>query len=226
MRGLYLFIIWHNAAKKEAAIMQNINKRFEVFRTYEVNWSDKLFRVNLSRFYGKKLPKSCRKEKEVGFGAFKVVLVYDNKQRLTCGKNKKMINAKARYRKLCGGNVIHASDNEAETNENLLFLFGKNIEEIKSERKRTKPLAYKHDLVGAQGWKSQAEVIDFARKISGVEVCESKQDYQFSALDPFLLSRLLNAKKSKWPCSAKYFIMVNGKELPIYIHKSKPQKTK
>ena len=226
MRGLYLFIIWHNAAKKEAAIMQNINKRFEVFRTYEVNWSDKLFRVNLSRFYGKKLPKSCRKEKEVGFGTFKVVLVYDNKQRLTRGKNKKMINAKARYRKLCGGNVIHASDNEAETNENLLFLFGKNIEEIKAEKKRTNPVVYKHDLIGAKGWENPEEVINFARKISGVEVCEGCQGSEFSAFDPFLLSRLLNAEKSKWPFSAKYFIKVNGEKLPIYIRKSKPQKTK
>ena len=125
-KELYLFIIWQNGRFMEKQIIADLRKKFEIFRIFEVSWKEENFALNLARFYGKKLPKGCKKEKETGAGAFKVCLVYDNNPQYADGKNANIVKSKQDYRQLTGGgNLVHASDNPAETNENLLFLFGK-----------------------------------------------------------------------------------------------------
>ena len=221
MQNLYLFIIWHNAASRDNIIMQDIKRRFKLFRIYNVEWSEKLFAHNLARFYGKKLPKSCKKEREVGLGDFKVVLVYDEKQRIREGNNDRMVCAKRRYRKKCGANVIHASDSIAETNENLLFLFGKTIEEISNEKKSLRITKYNDDLIGANGWKSLDEAVELAKKVNGTEVKDCDNTVKIVSAQTGLLKRLLNAKKGWWPFGNKYFITIGNEQKPIYLFPKK-----
>ena len=75
-KELYLFIIWQNGRFMEKQIIADLRKKFEIFRIFEVSWKEENFALNLARFYGKKLPKGCKKEKETGAGAFKVCLVF------------------------------------------------------------------------------------------------------------------------------------------------------
>lgn len=217
MRGLYLFIIGYNAKKYEDAIICDIKSHFEIFRVYEVNWSEKFFAYNLARFYGKKLPKGAKKEKEVGLGTFKVVLVYDNKQHMVKGKNTRILCAKRRYRKMCGANMIHASDNVAETNENLLFLFGKTANEIVAEQNEKSIVSYNQDVKGCFGWNSWQEALNIVNKLPMIQIKERKHKVCIYGPQPSLIRRVLNARKGLWPFGHKYFIRVHGKKCPLYI---------
>lgn len=148
-KELYLFIIWQNGRFMEKQIIADLRKKFEIFRIFEVSWKEENFALNLARFYGKKLPKGCKKEKETGAGAFKVCLVYDNNPQYADGKNANIVKSKQDYRQLTGGgNLVHASDNLAETNENLLFLFGKTVKDLEQEGPRAEICVVRRDLVG------------------------------------------------------------------------------
>lgn len=152
-KELYLFIIWQNGRFMEKQIIADLRKKFEIFRIFEVSWKEENFALNLARFYGKKLPKGCKKEKETGAGAFKVCLVYDNNPQYADGKNANIVKSKQDYRQLTGGgNLVHASDNPAETNENLLFLFGKTVKDLEQEGPRAEICVVRRDLVGCPVW--------------------------------------------------------------------------
>ena len=131
-KELYLFIIWANARFMAKNLIGDIKKKFELFQAYEISWSKDAFESNLARFYGKKLPKGLKKAKEVGSGPFLALLVHDKNCQFSNGKNIAVSTAKAAYRQMLGKNLIHASDNMEETNENLLLLLGKNIKEIEN----------------------------------------------------------------------------------------------
>lgn len=77
----------------EKQIIADLRKKFEIFRIFEVSWKEENFALNLARFYGKKLPKGCKKEKETGAGAFKVCLVYDNNPQYADGKTQTLSKA-------------------------------------------------------------------------------------------------------------------------------------
>ena len=86
-KELYSFTLWHNSCFMEKQIISDIKKKFEIFRSFEINWSKENFNRNLNRFYGKKSVKEYQKEKELGYGSFKFFLVYDNNPQYSEGKN-------------------------------------------------------------------------------------------------------------------------------------------
>ena len=217
--SIHLFIIWHNAATYEDAIMQDIKNRFDVFRIYYIKWSESYFAKGLARFYGKKLPKNIKKQKEVGLGDFKVVLVYDNAPDMVNGKNRNVTSAKLKHRQKCGANVIHASDNAAETDEELLFLFGKTSQEIIKEPSNDDVILYHHDVIGFPCWESLEEALETVKKIPSTEIREQKDAIWILGPQPFLIKRVLNARKSWCPCGHKHFIDIQDKKYPLYIKK-------
>ena len=217
--SIHLFIIWHNAAMYEDAIIQDIKKRFDVFRTYCIKWSECYFAKGLARFYGKKLPKNIKKQKEVGTGDFKVVLIYDNAPDMVNGKNKNVTSAKLKYRQKCGANVIHASDNTAETDEELLFLFGKTSQEIIKEPFDDDVILYPHDMIGFPCWENLEEALETVKKIPFTEIREQKDAVWILGPKPFLIKRVLNARKNWCPCSHKHIIDIQDKKYPLYIKK-------
>lgn len=60
---------------------------------------------------------------------------------------------------------MHASDNLAETNENLLFLFGKTVKDLEQEGPRAEICVVRRDLVGCPVWDSLQQALDTVRKI-------------------------------------------------------------
>lgn len=220
-KELYLFILWQKARFMEKNIINDIKKNFEIYQSYEVKWTPELFANNLARFYGKKLPKGCRKEKEIGCGPFLLLFVYDNNP--LCDKNNRNFNissAKQKYRQLLGANLIHASDNPEETLENSLFLLGKSIKEIEKETPQPSPILYHQDIKGISSWISIEEALDIVKKIPFTRVSPHKNSYLIHTRHADLVRRLLNARSHfKIPGRHKYFIKINKTKFPIYIRK-------
>ena len=220
-KELYLFIIWQNGRFMEKQIYSDLKKKFEIFQVYDITWKPENFAASLARFYGKKLPKGCKKEKETGAGTFRAYLVYDNHPQISGGKNLAVITCKYNYRQLTGGgNLIHASDNVSETNENLLFLFGKSLKEIEQEEAHTLPQAYSVDVVGCPQWESIDKVLEVVRKIPYTRINAYKNSYLIHSKNADLARRILNANsRFKIPGVHKYFIDIGKTKQPIYIRK-------
>ena len=219
-REMYLFIIWQNARFMEKTIVNDIKKKFELFQIYEITWTPECFANNLARFYGKKLPKGCRKEKETGAGSFLVLLVYDKNPRMSNGRNIAIMTTKQYYRRMMGRNLIHASDNEQETNENIIFLLGKNIKEIEKEESFFIPKPHKHDLVGCAPWSSIDEAIETVRKVPFTKVTPYKDSFLVHSRNASTAKRVLNASnRFKIPGRHKYYIKVGKTKYPMYLRK-------
>lgn len=219
-RELHLFIIWNNARFMEKQILNDIKKKFEIFQTYEITWSEQNFAKNLSRFYGKKLPKSCKKEKEVGLGPFLVVLVHDNHPKMINNRNHNIVATKQSYRHLLGKNLIHASDTTQEATENILFLLGKNVKEIEEAGER--PVQQiSGDIPGSIAWKHIDEALNLAKKIPFTKIISYKESYLIHSRHADIVRRILNATpcRFKIPGRHKYYIKVGKNKQPIYIRK-------
>ena len=164
---LHLFIIWENGREKQKEILEDINKSFEIIKIYEVKWDKEEFSNNLSRFYGTNLPKGSRKELHCGNGEFILIIVkvsnckYEN--RIT-SKGEKIVNInmfdkKNKYREMTGGgDKVHGTNNEIETNHDLTLLLGKNIEDFLKENINKKwdgkIQKINTNLFGAKKWNS------------------------------------------------------------------------
>ncbi len=220
-KELYLFILWQKARFMEKNIINDIKKNFEIFKSYEITWTPELFADNLAHFYGKKLPKGCKKEKEVGCGPFLLLFVYDNNPLYNNEhRNINVSAAKHKYRQLLGANLVHASDNPEETFENTLFLFGKNLKDIEKEIQQSAPVAHNQDIKGICSWNNIEEALDIAKKIPFTRITPYKKSYLIHTRHADLVRRLLNARSHfKIPGRHKYFIKINKTKFPIYIRK-------
>ena len=217
-RNLYIFILWQNGRVKESEFLKDVSQKFEIFQIYEITWSEEDFAPALARFYGKKLPKGCKKEKETGRGPFLAILFYDNNEVFNEYGNGNVMSAKVTYRNFLGGNLLHGSDSSVETNENTLFLFGKNIDEISKESAFLTPKAYRKNIVGFPCWKDFDEALNIARKCPDTTVNTIKNKILIETKHFDMLKRLLNAEKCWW-CNrykittAKGSYLINLKKL-------------
>ena len=195
-KNLYLFILWQNGRVKEKEFLEDVKQKFEVFQIYEITWREEDFAPSLARFYGKKLPKGCKKEKDTGRGAFLAILFFDNNEKWNeAGNNSTVQYAKRIYREFLGGNLLHASDNPVETNENTLFLLGKNLDELASESAFETPKIYNKGLVGFPCWKDLNEALALIRKCPDTTVDTSKKKPVIRTKHVDVVRRLLNAEK-------------------------------
>ena len=220
-RSLHLFIIWDNARFMEKNILNDIKKNFNIFQVYEITWTRASFAHNLTRFYGKKLPKGCKKEKEIGKGPFLSILAYDNHPRFSENKNSNIVSAKHKYRHLLGKNLVHASDNMTETDENILFLLGKNIKEIEKEQAFLSPVSINNDIRGETPWNSIDEALSLTKKIPFTKVVAYKESFLIHSRNADIVRRLLNASpcRFKIPGRHKYYVKVGKSKQPVYIRK-------
>lgn len=218
-KELHLFIIWNNARFMEKQLLNDIKKKFDIFQIYEITWSSENFAKNLSRFYGKKLPKSCKKEKEVGFGPFLAVLVHDNHPKIINNKNHNITASKQSYRLLLGKNLIHASDTSAEAAENILFLLGKSSKEIEAEEPLLSPQPITHDIPGIPCWTNIDEALNLVKKIPFTKTIAYKESFLIHSRHADIVRRLLNASpcRFKIPGRHKYYVKVGKTKKPIYI---------
>ena len=221
-KELHLFLIWQNGRRLEEKILTDIAGKLEIVKTYNISWSEANFADNLTRFYGKKLPRGCKKIKECGTGDFLLILVYDHNPCYYQGVNTNLTSRKYTYRQWFGGGyLVHASDSLREANENLLFLLGKTVRELASEI--TEPwnkshTGYKRDLVGATGWNSLDEVLAIARKVPETTTEQKGNRPVIRTPAPDLMRRLLNAQKACWGLRRNlYNIKINGQKFPLEI---------
>ena len=209
---LHLFLIWERGRYKEKRILNDIEQNFSLLKIVNVFWEKKDFKTNLSRFYGKKLKKSYKKEKSTGTGAFTVALVLDKgaARHQKGNKNAKMVQFKVKYRQWTGGgHLVHASDCAAEANENLLFLFGFTADELKKSYARL-PDFHDRGLLAEYGF---ADEKAFARTLQKMpfEVKVAPHD-EYKCPKPLLLARFLNAQKRAWIFGRnKYRVKIAGK---------------
>lgn len=144
---LHLFIIWENGREKQEEIIEDIKQNFNIIKMYEVEWSKEDFSENLSRFYGTNLPKGSRKELHCGNGKFILVIlkvancIYAKRMTSKGEKivNTNMFDKKSQYREMTGGgDKIHGTNNEIETNHDLTLLLGKNIKDFIKDNENKK----------------------------------------------------------------------------------------
>lgn len=123
----HIFIIWQNGLPMKEDIFKDIRSNFTIRQVFKINWPKHDFCRHLAHFYGKSLPKGCKKEKECGFGNFLLIVVDDKQPSYKDEKNKNIISAKMRYRSMCNGNFVHASDSVEEADKNLSYITGLNL---------------------------------------------------------------------------------------------------
>jgi SAM-dependent methyltransferase len=151
-------------------ILNDLKKKFELLEVYEVNWSPEFFSDNMSRFYGVNLPPGAFKANQHDFGPFLLCIIedknpiYDNRETAK-GETHVNINtfdAKQTYRSWTGGgNNIHASNTEEETEHDLVLLLGKNLKDIRNSLPQAwngKIKSIDSDLVGSKGWKNTSQL--------------------------------------------------------------------
>lgn len=189
-----IFILWHNGRNKEEQVLEEISQTFEIVRKYEICWTSKFFIQNLARFYGKKLPNSRKKLKLCGLGNFLIILVEDKSPEITAeGKNQKMQSAKYKLRQLLGDNYLHASDNQAEAEENLYFLLGKSLKSLLKAPQPKKLRVIKQDLAGTPTWLDEDKFAHAVKFVSGSTY--DKETRTIHTPNRKLLCRILNARK-------------------------------
>jgi SAM-dependent methyltransferase len=151
-------------------ILNDLKKKFELLEVYEVNWSPEFFSDNMSRFYGVNLPPGAFKANQHDFGPFLLCIIEDKNpiygnRETAKGETHVNINtfdAKQTYRSWTGGgNNIHASNTEEETEHDLVLLLGKNLKDIRNSLPQAwngKIKSIDSDLVGSKGWKNTSQL--------------------------------------------------------------------
>jgi hypothetical protein len=183
---VYLFVVWAEARHSERRILCDLAEHFRVLDVVEVQWSaDETFARNLSRMYGDTLPARSDKELECGTGPFLAVVIEDERprhgvRRTSSGMklvNTSIFDARARYRAWTGGGYrVHASDSAAETERNLVLLFGTPTHEFRDRRPPVNgPRTHDADPVGTNGWKSTDEIV-LALDAYGARVTQRSPD--------------------------------------------------
>lgn len=206
----------------EKHIFSDIKKKFDLFQIIDVAWKPSNFAANIARFYGKKLPKGYKKEKETGSGTFRVYLVYDKNPHISGNVNLAINTCKECYRQLTGGgNLVHAAANSAEVAESLLLLFGKTIREIEQEEPSFLPKMYEKEVIGCPKWETAEEFVETVKKIDNTHIRAYKNSYLIHTKNADFVRRIINASTHfKLPGMNRYFVEIGTQKMPIYIRKT------
>lgn len=196
-----LFIIWNKGRSLEDKMLAEIAAKYEIIQICETIWSKHNFSENLSRFYGKNIPRGCKKIRECGTGPFLVVIVRDPHANYVNGKNQTMACNKYHYRKIYGGGfLIHASDNHAEAIENFLFISGQNLDDFIKTQPQPWNKQYfeiKKDLIGTKAWKNGAETLKALAVLPNLKIKTNMDNtiWEVQTNNPNLVCRVLKANK-------------------------------
>lgn len=220
-KEINLFILWANGRSQEDAVLALIARKFNIIQKIEITWSEKLFTRNLARFYGKKLPSAGKKKKLCGTGSFLVITVEDPQPQIANGINQNLHQAKAELRQLLGNNYLHASDNQAEAEENLRFLTGESLQELclrcqTCQAGDTRRLC--QDPAGAPTWLDEEKLKQFINTLPDTTLEYRQHRLFLTTPDAKKLCRYLNADKPLLSFRPdRYYISLRGKKTPIFI---------
>ena len=198
-KQLQCFILWENSRYLEKEIIENIRKECTIIKIYEIDWG-KFFAQNLKRFYGKNVLRSHKKEKECGTGKFLFIPVFDKQPFMEDGKNSHMWIMKNKFRDMTkdkGRFLVHASDCETEADTNMRFILGIGTHDfLKINQELTDNINYIpiFGMIAQNGWRNKKQLVDFIKTLPQTEII-SERELKIRTADPYLLLRLLNAKK-------------------------------
>ncbi|MDY4841838.1 MAG: hypothetical protein SO314_05695 [Alphaproteobacteria bacterium] len=226
-KELQIFLLWNNARKEEKRILDDIKQKYELLRIFEISWPEKSFPDNFTRFYNKNMRGGYRKTWECGRGKFLLVIGWDNSPVYKLNPrrgheiNDNAVRNKNRYRQWTGGGfLVHASDNLAEVDENLLLTLGLNRKEF--EEKYTSPwdgntIEIEKPMPGYKSWKHLEELFNFAHKIKEIQklrLVNNRLELQCS--DKPKACRFLNLHKPLL-CFDKnrYYTKIDGKKVKV-----------
>ncbi len=136
-KELHLFIIWEKGLFLADPICNDLATRFKILQKFKVTWNKNGFGRKLAEFYGKSLPKGCKKERECGCGSFLAIVVEDTHPVYQNDKNINLTSAKQMYRRWFEKrNFIHCSDTRAEGIDNIRYILGLTPAEVYASAKR------------------------------------------------------------------------------------------
>ncbi|MDM8533937.1 hypothetical protein QUF55_04440 [Clostridiaceae bacterium HSG29] len=168
-KELHLFILWEKSRYCQSEIIEDIKNNFKILEIVEVIWDYDKFSENLTRFYGVSLPKNSKKERRCGIGPFLLIIIQDENPVYAIRKTTKgprivninMFDSKEMYRSWTGAtDLIHATNDEVETNHDLTLLKGLNTSDYMSKNSEFDGEIKKNkcNLIGANGWNDLNEL--------------------------------------------------------------------
>ncbi len=228
-KELQIFLLWSKARKEEKRILDDIKKKYEILRIFEICWPKKSFPDNFTRFYNKNMhggyhkAHDCGREKFLLIAAWDPAPVYTFNPRLGYETNDNAIRNKNLYRQWTGGRfLVHGSDNLAEVDENLLLTLGINRKEF--EEKYTSPwdgkvIEIEKPMPGYKSWKHTEELFNFAHKIKEITKLRLKDNtLELCCSDPCKARRFLNLRKPLFCfCKKRYYTRVNGQKIKVLL---------
>jgi len=131
MENTFLFILWYNGKYKKHYLEECLKSDFKNIRKLNINTNKDAFSELISQFYGNKLPNLRQKVKECGNGQFILYVFEDESPNYEVVKtnsglqfvNRNVFDIKIKLRnELNIPNSIHASNNESETEYDLINL--------------------------------------------------------------------------------------------------------
>ena len=230
----HLLIVWEQAMHCLPEIEADLDSGYVILHKFHLRWSEEHVHANMGRFYGKKLPDIAHKVTHCGAGVFVVYLVNDSSPEwailnTSSGPqlvNRRIFEAKKRYRELAGGgHKVHATNNQSETLRDAVLLFGLELPKTESADDTVC-----RDLIGAETWHSLTEffaVLNLCTKyvvLRNFEALPERHDTQLHGDIDILcsdrdeLSLLANAKRA-FPQRYRrhYFVNVGGESVPVDI---------
>lgn len=226
-KELQVFLLWNNARKEEKRILDDIKQKYELLRIFEISWPKKSFPDNFTRFYNKNMRGGYRKAWESGRGKFLLIIGWDNSPLYKLNPrrgyeiNDNAIRNKNLYRQWTGGGfLVHASDNLAEVDENLLLTLGLNRQEF--EEKYTSPwngnmIEVEKPMPGYKSWKHMEELFNFAHKIKEIQKLRLvNNQLELQCSDKPKACRFLNLRRPLL-CLGKnlYYTKIDGKKVKV-----------
>jgi hypothetical protein len=230
----HLLIVWETATHRVSEIEEDLGSRFQILRSFRVQWSTENVHKNMGRFYGKKLPDIADKVSHCGEGAFVVYFFIDPAPDWVVLKtssglqrvNRHVFEAKDIYREMTGGgHRVHATNNQSETLRDTVLLFGMELPETQDS---DDPIC--RDLVGAGGWSSLTEmfsVMNLCTKyvvLRNFETLPQKHDPTMHGDIDLLCTdheefALLADAEAVFPQSYRrhYFVNIGGEKIPFDI---------
>jgi len=172
-RDLHVFVLWEKSAEHWAAIRRDLEASFTLLHVSLVSWTPQLVDDNFLRLYGMAPigPTAggsvSKRSQAVGGGSFMLLVVEDPTPVYVYDRtfskkvelvNRKVAQAKARYRAMTGGGFkIHSSNSLGEFFRDASLLLGAaKVQALLASRETwrgdAQPLSA--DLAGAAGWPS------------------------------------------------------------------------
>ena len=162
----HLLVFWRWPADGLENILDRIRERFEINRVVHLYWTEERIVDNFQRFYAMISGHAYQKFTEAGVLPFLLVLVTDHnpvyEYRIAAGSGFKKVNVHSFDLKQAlrrqGRTSLHTTNTPREFRRDLMYLMGQGAPNYHPPPWDGKIEEIHRDVIGADGWRSLAEV--------------------------------------------------------------------